>query len=107
MFVHAFRTTLLRPTTFTTTARPIKMASILSSALGKTTEAAHSAFATLAAASQVTVGGNVPAVDVKEKTPDSKLNLATLPGKNVIVTVPAAFSPSCSETVSWTLRQEK
>ncbi|KAJ9091120.1 hypothetical protein QFC20_007727 [Naganishia adeliensis] len=74
------------------------MASILTSALKGTTAAAHSAFATLASASQITVGAPVPNVDVKINAPDQKLNFSKVQGKNVIVLVPAAFSPVCSET---------
>lgn len=73
------------------------MASILTSALKGTTAAAHSAFATLASASQITAGAAVPDVDVKISKPDQKLNFSQLQGKNVIVMVPAAFSPTCSE----------
>jgi 2-Cys peroxiredoxin 5 len=76
------------------------MASILTSALKGTTAAAHSAFATLASASQISVGAPVPDVDVKINAPDQKLNFSKVQGKNVIVLVPAAFSPVCSETVS-------
>ncbi|KAJ9125563.1 hypothetical protein QFC22_000525 [Naganishia vaughanmartiniae] len=74
------------------------MASILTSALSGTTAAAHSAFATLAAATHVAPGSAVPNVDVKINAPDQKLNFSKLQGKNVIVLVPAAFSPVCSET---------
>ncbi|GHJ85312.1 hypothetical protein NliqN6_1714 [Naganishia liquefaciens] len=73
------------------------MASILTSALKGTTAAAHSAFATLASASQIAAGAAVPDVEVKISKPDQKLNFSTLQGKNVIVMVPAAFSPTCSE----------
>lgn len=79
---------------------PLAPASILTSALKGTTAAAHSAFATLAAATQVAPGSAVPDVDVKINAPDQKLNFSKLQGKNVIVLVPAAFSPVCSETVS-------
>lgn len=73
------------------------MAAILTSALKGTTAAAHSAFATLASASQITAGAAVPDVDVKISKPDQKMNFSKLQGKNVIVMVPAAFSPTCSE----------
>jgi hypothetical protein len=74
------------------------MASVLTSALKGTTAAAHSAFATLASATQVSAGSAVPDVDVKISKPDQKINLSKLQGKNVVVMVPAAFSPTCSET---------
>lgn len=70
---------------------------MISSAVTSATKAAHSAVVSLASASQITVGSPVPDVAVKVNSPTETLNFSTLPGKNVIVVVPAAFSPSCSE----------
>ncbi|EUC51221.1 hypothetical protein COCMIDRAFT_26 [Bipolaris oryzae ATCC 44560] len=47
----------------------------------------------------VKVGDKLPDVDLVEGSPGNKVNLAKeLTGKGVIVGVPAAFSPSCSES---------
>lgn len=70
---------------------------MISSAVTSATKAAHSAVVSLASASQITVGSPVPDVNVKVNSPTETLNFSTLPGKNVVVVVPAAFSPSCSE----------
>ena len=70
---------------------------MISSAVTSATKAAHSAVVSLASATQISVGSPVPDVSVKVNSPTETLNFSTLPGKNVIVVVPAAFSPSCSE----------
>ena len=72
-------------------------ASMISSAVTSATKAAHSAVVSLASATQITPGSPVPNVSVKVNSPTETLNFSTLPGKNVVVVVPAAFSPSCSE----------
>ncbi|CAO2654121.1 Nn.00g108540.m01.CDS01 [Neocucurbitaria sp. VM-36] len=46
----------------------------------------------------VKVGDKLPNVDLVEGSPGNKVNLANeLTGKGVIIGVPAAFSPACSE----------
>ncbi len=49
---------------------------------------------------QVKVGDSIPNVDLFEDSPGNKVNLAKelSSGKGVIIGVPAAFSPSCSDT---------
>lgn len=51
------------------------------------------------------VGDKVPSVDLFEKTPANKVNLASLcEGKKVVVFgVPGAFTPGCSKVTSWPL----
>ena len=73
---------------------------MISSAVTSATKAAHSAVVSLASASQIQQGGVVPDVTVKVNSPTETLNFSKLTGKNVVVVVPAAFSPSCSEIVS-------
>jgi len=47
----------------------------------------------------VSVGDKLPDVDLVEDSPGNKVNLAKeLTGKGLIIGVPAAFSPSCSES---------
>ncbi|KAL9625113.1 MAG: hypothetical protein Q9160_000842 [Pyrenula sp. 1 TL-2023] len=51
------------------------------------------------ATARVKVGDTVPSVDLVESSPGNKVNLATeLKGKGIILGVPAAFSPSCSNS---------
>ncbi|KAL6710552.1 hypothetical protein ACN47E_008600 [Coniothyrium glycines] len=46
----------------------------------------------------VKVGDKLPHVDLVEGSPGNKVNLATeITGKGLIIGVPAAFSPACSE----------
>ena len=49
---------------------------------------------------QVQQGDSIPKVDLFEDSPGNKVNLAheLASGKGVIIGVPAAFSPSCSDT---------
>jgi hypothetical protein len=49
---------------------------------------------------QVKQGDSIPNVDLFEDSPGNKVNLAKelSSGKGVIIGVPAAFSPSCSDT---------
>jgi len=75
------------------------MASLLSAAVSSTTAAAHSAAVALSSGSPIHVGSALPSVPVGVDSPDATVDLGTLKGKNVIVTVPAAFSPSCSDQV--------
>lgn len=70
---------------------------MISSAVTSATKAAHSAVVSLASATQITQGSIIPDVNVKVNSPTETLNFSKLTGKNVIVVVPAAFSPSCSE----------
>jgi len=71
------------------------MASILSS----TASAAHQAFASLASASPIKAGDKVPDVEIKVNDLEDKVNFSKLAGKNVLVLVPGAFSPTCSSQV--------
>jgi 2-Cys peroxiredoxin 5 len=50
--------------------------------------------------SQVKQGDSIPNVDLFEDSPGNKVNLSKelATGKGVIIGVPAAFSPSCSDT---------
>ncbi|KAF2878090.1 AhpC/TSA family protein [Massariosphaeria phaeospora] len=51
------------------------------------------------APARVQVGDKIPDVDLMEGSPGNRVNLASaLKGKGVIIGVPAAFSPSCSES---------
>ena len=58
------------------------MTSILTSA----TRAAHSAAAGILAATQISVGDEIPAVNIKEDNPEKSFTL-DLSGKNIIVCV--------------------
>jgi len=77
------------------------MASIVTSAAA----AAHSAAASLLAASPIKVGDQLPAVEVKEGAPDKKIAIHNIPGKIVIIGVPGAFSPACSSQVPGYIEQ--
>ncbi|KZO91386.1 Redoxin [Calocera viscosa TUFC12733] len=71
------------------------MASIVSAAA----TAAHSAIASLV--SQIKPGAQLPAAGVKEDDPTKPFSLAgkVATGTHILVTVPAAFSPTCSNQV--------
>ncbi|KAF8493589.1 Redoxin-domain-containing protein [Gautieria morchelliformis] len=75
------------------------MASILTSATTSAADAAHAAAASVLAMSQIKPGASLPDVPVKEDSPEETFSLANLPGKNIIVGVPGAFTPSCSSQV--------
>ena len=60
---------------------------------------AHSAFASLASVAPVKAGDAVPDVEIKVNDLEDKVNFSKLPGKNVLVLVPGAFSPTCSSQV--------
>lgn len=49
---------------------------------------------------QVKVGDSIPSIELFRKNPGDKVNIAdaTKSGKSLIIAVPAAFSPGCSET---------
>ena len=49
---------------------------------------------------QVKVGDSVPSVELFEDSPGNKINIANelSSGKGLIIGVPAAFSPGCSDT---------
>jgi len=68
------------------------MATILTSAA----QTAHSAVSSLLAHAQIKVGETLPAATVKEDNPEMTITLNNLPGRNIILGVPAAFSPPCS-----------
>ncbi|KAI9632827.1 Redoxin-domain-containing protein [Dioszegia hungarica] len=72
-----------------------KMASIVQAAAST----AHSAFASLASASPVKAGDKVPDVEIRINDMEDKVNFSKLTGKNVLVLVPGAFSPTCSSQV--------
>jgi len=59
----------------------------------------HQAAASLTAAAPIEVGHELPSAEVKENAPTEKITLNNKPGKILIVGVPAAFSPSCSNQV--------
>ncbi|WVQ77288.1 hypothetical protein IAR50_006972 [Cryptococcus sp. DSM 104548] len=72
-----------------------RMTSVLSTAANT----AHSAFASLASVAQTKPGDAVPDVDIKIDSPEGKLNFSSLTGKNVIITVPGAFSGVCTNQI--------
>ncbi|KAL7419829.1 hypothetical protein Q5752_005745 [Cryptotrichosporon argae] len=76
---------------------PCKMASIIQS----TASAAHSAFASLASTAEIKKGDAVPDVEVRINGLEEgdKVNFSKLPGKNILVLVPGAFTPTCSSQV--------
>ncbi|KAN0121708.1 Redoxin [Hyaloscypha variabilis] len=46
----------------------------------------------------VKVGDSIPSIDLVEGKPDAKVNLSKELGSGLIIGVPAAFSPACSDT---------
>ncbi|KAH7914902.1 Redoxin-domain-containing protein [Hygrophoropsis aurantiaca] len=70
------------------------MASLLSGAA----RAAHSAAAGLLSAAQITAGEPIPVKPVKEDDLQ-QTTVMDLTGKNIILGVPGAFTPSCSSQV--------
>ncbi|KAF8581186.1 Redoxin [Ramaria rubella] len=75
------------------------MTSILTSATTSAADAAHAAASSVLAASPIKLGAHIPDITVKEDGPTSSLSLANLQGKNLIIGVPGAFTPSCSSQV--------
>ncbi|KAI9569979.1 Redoxin-domain-containing protein [Boletus coccyginus] len=75
------------------------MTSILTGAA----RAAHSAAATVLSAGQISVGDEIPAVNVKEDNPDQPFTL-DLSGKCIILGVPGAFTIPCSSQVPQYIR---
>jgi len=71
----------------------------MASVISATASAAHQAFASLASASPIKAGDNVPDVEIKINDMEDKINFSKLPGKNILVLVPGAFSPTCSSQV--------
>lgn len=71
----------------------------MSNIIQQTAQAAHSAFASLASYAQAKAGDAVPDVDVRINDLEDKVNFSKLDGKNILVTVPGAFSPTCSSQV--------
>ncbi|KAK1927809.1 Redoxin-domain-containing protein [Papiliotrema laurentii] len=94
----ALATTCIRPLS---TTRPALIApsAPMASLLQQTAQAAHSAFASLATYAQAKPGDNVPDVEVRINDLEDKINFSKLQGKNILVTVPGAFSPTCSSQV--------
>ncbi|WVQ78633.1 hypothetical protein IAT38_000720 [Cryptococcus sp. DSM 104549] len=93
--------TVNRPTAPTAAPKQYRMASVLQS----TAQAAHSAFAGLASAAPVKVGDAIPDVEVKINDLEDKINFSKIPGKNILVLVPGAFSPTCSSQIPGYLEQ--
>jgi len=71
----------------------------MSNIIQQTAQAAHSAFASLASYAQAKPGDAVPDVEVRINDLEDKINFSKLDGKNILVTVPGAFSPTCSSQV--------
>ncbi|WVQ62487.1 uncharacterized protein L199_000627 [Kwoniella botswanensis] len=94
-------TSIPRPKVQPTSVKQYRMASVLQA----TAKAAHSAVASLASAAPVKVGDAVPDVDIRINNLEEKINFSKLPGKNVLVLVPGAFSPTCSSQVPGYLEQ--
>ncbi|WWC85992.1 uncharacterized protein L201_000863 [Kwoniella dendrophila CBS 6074] len=94
-------TSSVRTTVQPASVKQYRMASVLQA----TAKAAHSAVASLASASPVKVGDNVPDVDVRINDLEDRINFSKLQGKNVLVLVPGAFSPTCSSQVPGYLEQ--
>ncbi|WRT63896.1 uncharacterized protein IL334_000822 [Kwoniella shivajii] len=93
--------TCSRPLIQPTHIKQYRMASILSA----TAKAAHSAVANLASASPIKAGDAVPDVEVRVNDLEDRVNFSKLQGKNVLVLVPGAFSPTCSSQVPGYLDQ--
>ncbi|KLT39170.1 Redoxin [Cutaneotrichosporon oleaginosum] len=53
----------------------------------------------LQTAAQVKPGDKVPSVEIKVDAMDKRVDFSSLKGKNIIVTVPGAFTPTCSSQV--------
>ncbi|WWC66723.1 uncharacterized protein I206_100628 [Kwoniella pini CBS 10737] len=94
-------TSSVRPTVQTPLVKQYRMASVLQA----TAKAAHSAVASLASAAPIKVGDAVPDVDIRINDLEDKVNFSKLPGKNILVLVPGAFSPTCSSQVPGYLEQ--
>lgn len=75
------------------------MTSIVSSATATAAAAAHAAAAALSTTLQIKPGSSIPDVAVKENDPDQTFSLANLPGKNIILGVPGAFTTPCSAQI--------
>jgi peroxiredoxin len=71
----------------------------MSSVIESAANAAHNIFASLVASAEVKAGDAVPSVEVRINDLEDKINFSTLPGKNILVLVPGAFSPTCSSQV--------
>ncbi|WWC58317.1 uncharacterized protein I303_100857 [Kwoniella dejecticola CBS 10117] len=94
-------TSLARPTVQIPLPKQYRMASVLQA----TAKAAHSAVASLASAAPIKVGDAVPDVDIRINDLEDKVNFSKLQGKNILVLVPGAFSPTCSSQVPGYLEQ--
>ncbi|WVN87128.1 uncharacterized protein L203_102304 [Cryptococcus depauperatus CBS 7841] len=77
----------------------------MSSVLSATASAAHSAFASLASVAQAKPGSSIPNVEAKIDSPDGRVNFSKLTGKNLLVVVPGAFTPVCSNQVPGYIEQ--
>ncbi|BEI79762.1 hypothetical protein CcaverHIS002_0102910 [Cutaneotrichosporon cavernicola] len=53
----------------------------------------------LQTAAQAKAGDKIPSIPVKVDAMDKRVDFSSLPGKNIIVTVPGAFTPTCSSQV--------
>ncbi|KII84722.1 hypothetical protein PLICRDRAFT_146181 [Plicaturopsis crispa FD-325 SS-3] len=71
----------------------------MTSFIASAAQVAHSAVAGLLSKAQVEAGATIPqSKDLKEGDPEKPITL-TLTGKNIIIGVPGAFTPSCSSQV--------
>ncbi|GJJ10661.1 hypothetical protein Clacol_004888 [Clathrus columnatus] len=75
------------------------MTSVVSSATVQAAQAAHSAAASLASTQQIKPGASIPDIQIKENDPKQTFSLAGLPGKNIILGVPGAYTGSCSAQI--------
>lgn len=71
----------------------------MASVITQAAQAAHSAFASLASYAESKPGDAVPDVDVRINDLEDRVNFSKLDGKNILVLVPGAFSPTCSSQV--------
>ncbi|KAG9011013.1 hypothetical protein FRB94_009008 [Tulasnella sp. JGI-2019a] len=69
------------------------------SLLSKTAKVAHSAAASILAKPVIRVGTALPSVMLKDQAGKATVSLNSLKGKNIILGVPGAFTPSCSNQV--------
>ncbi|KAK8861735.1 hypothetical protein IAR55_002558 [Kwoniella newhampshirensis] len=90
-----------RPTVQPIAVKQYRMASIIQA----TAQAAHSTFANLVSASPIKAGDAVPDVEIKINDLEDKINFSKLTGKNILVLVPGAFSPTCSSQVPGYIEQ--
>jgi len=71
----------------------------MTSVVSRIAQATHSAFAQASAAYPVQVGDTLPSARLKEDSDEDATTLDKLPGKNIVLGIPGAFTPSCSDQV--------